>query len=123
MNSLVKGVAVLQKCVTIVAWMCLAYIAYATLSPLAARPTLMASSGLEHVAAFALLGGLFYLAYPKHLFFGLAIVLGSAVVLEFAQLLTPDRHGTVIDALQKLAGGGLGVIVTSTLFRLRVREK
>jgi VanZ family protein len=103
--------------------MCLAYIAYATLSPLAARPTLVASSGLEHVAAFALLGGLFYLAYPKHLIFVLAIVLGSAVVLEFAQLLTPDRHGTVIDALQKLAGGGLGVLVTSTLFRLRVKEQ
>jgi hypothetical protein len=69
------------------------------------------------------LGGFFTWLIQKHLFFVLAIVVGSAVVLEFAQLLTPDRHGTVIDALQKLAGGGLGVLVTSTLFRLRVREQ
>ncbi len=110
----------LQKCVTIAAWTCLAFIAYATLSPLGARPTLVASSSVEHVAAFALLGGLFYLAYPKRLVFVLTIVLGSAVLLELAQLLTPDRHGTAIDALQKLAGGAAGIFVMKILIRINV---
>ena len=109
----------LQKCITLAAWMCLAFIAYATLSPIAARPTLVSSAALEHVAAFAVFGALFCLAYPNRIFFVLAIVLGSAVLLEFAQLLTPDRHGTVIDALQKSGGGAFGVIVANRLARLQ----
>jgi hypothetical protein len=39
------------------------------------------------------------------------IVLGSAVLFELAQLLTVDRHGRVQDALEKMAGGVLGIMV------------
>jgi VanZ family protein len=39
------------------------------------------------------------------------IVIGSAVLLEYAQLLTPDRHGRVEDALEKIAGGVAGILV------------
>jgi len=108
-----------EKCITIAAWMCLAFIAYATLSPIAARPTLVSAPSLEHLAAFAVLGALFYLAYPNRIFFVLAIVLGSAVLLEAAQLLTPDRHGTAIDALQKSGGGAFGIFVASRFARFR----
>ena len=38
------------------------------------------------------------------------IVLGSAVVLEFVQLLTPDRHGRIPDAVEKIAGGAVGIV-------------
>jgi VanZ family protein len=108
----------LEKCITVAAWMCLAFIAYATLSPIGARPTLVSYPSLEHLAAFAVLGALFCLAYPNQIFFVFAIVLGSAVLLELAQLLTPDRHGTVIDALQKAGGGVFGIIVAGRLARL-----
>lgn len=41
------------------AWTLLAFIVYATLSPIEARPTLPTSSSLEHLAAFVILGALF----------------------------------------------------------------
>jgi hypothetical protein len=43
---------------------------------------------------------------------GCCVVLSSAVILECLQTLTPDRHGTMIDASEKLVGGALGIIAT-----------
>jgi VanZ family protein len=37
------------------------------------------------------------------------VVLGSAVLLEIAQHLTPDRHGRIRDAIIKVVGGALGI--------------
>src|ERR1700733_707644 len=99
-----------QKLVTIAAWLSLCFIAYATLAPIQARPAFLALSSFEHLAAFAVLGMLFFLTYPRHVVLVYAIVLGSAVVLEFSQLLTPDRHGRISDAIQKLGGGVAGVL-------------
>ena len=92
------------------AWLALAFIAFATLSPIDDRPTIPdAGPQLEHFAAFALMGLAFTLGYPKRTLFIVAIVLGSAFVLEALQLLTPDRHGRVVDALVKAAGGLCGI--------------
>ena len=100
----------IQKLSTIVAWLALAFIAYATLSTIDARPVI-AELQFEHFAAFALTGLAFGLAYPGRLFLVLVIVVGSALVLEALQLLTPDRHARILDALVKAAGGlcGIGV--------------
>ncbi len=98
----------LHKLLKIAAWASLAFIAYATLSPIQARP-IIAGPDLEHVAAFAVMGSLFCLAYPGRIILVCLFVLGSAVLLEYFQTLTPDRHGTVVDALEKIAGGGLGI--------------
>ena len=98
----------LRYLLAIAAWACLAFIAYATLSPIQARPV-VAAAVIEHLGAFAVMGGLFCLAYPRHIILVCVIVLGSALLLEYAQTLTPDRHGTVLDALEKVIGGGLGV--------------
>ena len=73
----------IQRVSTIVGWLALAFIAYATLSPIDARPTMLASS-LEHFAAFALVGLALGLAYPKRLLLVAAIVVGSAFALESA---------------------------------------
>jgi VanZ family protein len=35
----------------------------------------------------------------------------TALVLEFSQLFTPDRHGRIWDAIQKLVGGAAGILV------------
>jgi uncharacterized membrane protein YwaF len=99
-----------QKLIALAAWMLLAFIAYATVSPIQYRPTLTTSTSFEHLAAFAVLGALFCVAYPRQIVFVCLIVLGSAVLLEFAQLLTPDRHGRVQDAIEKLAGGAVGIL-------------
>ena len=99
----------LQRFFAVAAWTALCLVAYVTLSPLAHRPTLSTSWHIEHFAAFAVLGGLFCLAYPRSILAVLIIVLGSAALLEFLQLFTPDRHARTLDALQKIAGGGVGI--------------
>jgi hypothetical protein len=58
----------------------------------------------DHLAAFAVLGAQFYLAYSRQIAFVCLVVLGSAVLLEFAQLLTPDRHARILDAVENNDG-------------------
>jgi hypothetical protein len=99
-----------HKLITVAAWVLLAFIAYATISPIQDRPSLPMPSSFEHLAAFAVLGALFCLAYPRHIALVCLIVLGSAVVLEIMQLLTPDRHGRIQDATEKMAGGAMGFV-------------
>ncbi len=100
-----------QKLLSIAAWTLLALIAFITVSPLRDRPTLHTSTSVEHLMAFAMVGLLFCLAYPRHVALICLMVLGSAVLLEFAQLLTADRHGRVQDAVEKMAGGAVGVMI------------
>jgi VanZ family protein len=99
----------------VAAWATLAFIAYATLSPIQHRPTLETSSTFEHLAAFAALGTLFRLAYPRHPLFTSLTVGGSAVLLEFGQMLIPDRHARLEDLVEKLAGAFIGLAMASLL--------
>jgi VanZ family protein len=111
----------IQRVSIIAGWLALAFIVYATLSPINARPVL-AGPGLEHFAAFALLGLAFGLAYPHRLLLVVAVVVGAAVGLEALQLLTPDRHGRVLDAFVKAVGGICGISVGQLMsFLLRVK--
>ena len=105
------NICMLHKLIGFAAWGLLAFIAYATISPIQDRPTLPTSTSFEHVAAFAVLGALFILAYPRQVALVCLIVLGNAVLLELLQLLTPDRHGRVPDAIEKMAGGVVGIVV------------
>lgn len=65
----------------------------------------------EHFAAFFALGLLFLLAYPNRIAVVLLVVIGAALELETLQLLTPDRHGRLVDALTQVAGGACGMAV------------
>jgi VanZ family protein len=103
---------------TIAAWAGMCFIVYATLCPLRDRPTLPILSNLEHLAAFAVFGALFCLAYPRRTPAVLLFVLGSAALLEVLQLLTPDRHAQTLDALQKIAGGAAGVFTGRVILYL-----
>jgi VanZ family protein len=49
------------------------------------------------------------LAYPRRTVLVCLVVLGSAALLEMMQLLTPDRHGRLLDAIEKMAGGAAGI--------------
>jgi len=108
-----------RKVFIVSGWLVLALIAFATLSPIQDRPV-VAQPHLEHFVAFLLLGLAFSLAYPSRAFFVVAVVLGSAVGFEALQLLTPDRHGRVLDAAVKALGGICGITV-SQLARLFFR--
>jgi hypothetical protein len=99
-----------HKLIGLAAWGLLAFIVHATISPIQDRPTLPTSTSFEHLAAFAVLGVLFCLAYPRQIGLVCLIVLGSAVLLEIMQLLTPDRHGRIPDGIEKMAGGAIGIV-------------
>ena len=114
------------------AWAAILIIAYATLTkvgfvygiyfklaPLLRQPEMQTYAHFEHVIAFAILGALFTLAYPKKLWLVCCMVLGGAILLEIAQTLTPDRHGTLIDATEKIAGGAIGIVLVRLIQRQR----
>jgi VanZ family protein len=104
--------------ITIAAWACLIFIAYATLSPASARPELTSAEPvlvvfIERFGAYALLGFLFYLTYSHRLAFVCLFVFGSAVLLEMLQIFIPDRDARIVDAVEKLAGGAAGISAAS----------
>ena len=115
----------IPKLIAAAAWSCLVFIVYATLSSIEARPELTGAgfykaffTVLERFAAYAVLGLLFYLAYPSNVLFVCLLVFGSAIILEFLQIFIPDRDARIIDALEKLAGGAAGILGASTFLSL-----
>jgi VanZ like family len=117
-----------QTLIIVAAWACVALLGYATLThvgfvysiyyklaPFLMWPRMKAFGLFEHVIAFAIFGGLFALAYPRHVIFSCCIVFISAVALEYLQTLTPDRHGTLIDAFEKVVGGALGIFAAHAI--------
>lgn len=94
----------------IAGWLALLFIAFVTLSPIQDRPSI-ASPQTEHFAAFAVMGLAFALGYPRRTLLIALVVICSAFTLEAMQLLTPDRHARLLDAIVKVVGGltGIGV--------------
>jgi VanZ family protein len=108
-----------------VAWTCLGFIIFATLSPNHLRPVLTQSEPgfvvlVERFGAYALLGCLFVLSYPNRVPFACAIVFGAAIALEVAQIFIPDRDARLIDVAEKLAGGGAGLLAGAWLGRFQI---
>jgi VanZ family protein len=108
----------LHKWIAAAAWTTIAFIAFATLSPLAFRPEI-GDANLERFSAYALAGLLLSLAYPRHSILAVVFVVGVAAVLEFLQLFTPGRHGHFADACVKAAGGVVGVVLAFIVARLK----
>lgn len=117
-----------MRLITAAAWVSVAAIAYATLAhvgfvyaiyfklaPILMRPEMKTYAHVEHVIAFAIMGTLFGLAYPRRTLLVCCVVFGGAALLEILQTLTPDRHGTMVDALEKMAGGAAGIFVARTV--------
>jgi VanZ family protein len=99
----------IRKIFIVSPWVSLTFVAAATLGPVAARPHLF-DAHVEHFGAYVVIGLLFGLVYPRQTFLICVIVLGAAALLESLQLLTPDRHGQVLDLAAKLAGGTAGIV-------------
>ena len=106
-----------QRCIAVLAWVALAFIVFVTLSPIGLRPTLTHDPLYERIVAYAVLGLLFSLAYPRRIWVTLGFVIGAAIMLEGLQNLTPDRHGHLRDLAEKASGGWLGVTVGNTFSR------
>jgi VanZ family protein len=124
------------KLVTAAAWASIIFIAYATLarvgfvysiyyklSPILMRPEVKTYAHFEHIIAFAVVGALFSFAYPRRTILVCGIIFGGAALLEILQTLTPDRHGTLIDVLEKMAGGTAGIVVARGILQSRSRKR
>ncbi|WP_011582196.1 MULTISPECIES: VanZ family protein [Chelativorans] len=97
----------------------LAVILYSTLSPLDMRPRTGFPPHFEHFLAFALLGGLYAIAFPRRILLILFAIVLAAAGLELLQLTLTDRHARFADFAIKLMGGivgGTGVWFVLRLF-------
>jgi VanZ family protein len=112
-----------RRLAQLIAWAWIVFIAYATLTrvgfvysiyfklaPFLMQIGMREYAAIEHFVAFAVFGALFSIAYPKRVVTICCVVFGAAIALELAQTITPDRHGTVIDAIQKVSGGAFGIL-------------
>ncbi|MGX4770567.1 VanZ family protein [Bradyrhizobium guangdongense] len=107
----------LRKLLALAAWGTLAFICFVSLSPMHFRPeaTLESSAASQRIIAYFLLGLLFGAAYPARLIRSLMFVIFVALALEAMQELTPDRHGRVIDALEKVVGSVSGCVAARAI--------
>lgn len=112
----------IQKISRIAGWLAFAFIAFVTISPIDDRPSIAAPQ-IEHFAAFALLGLMLVMGYPRRTLAIIVMIAGSAFALEALQLLTPDRHARLLDAAVKAVGGlcgiGAGRILQDQIDRFR----
>lgn len=92
------------------AFVALVLIAAATLVPISLRPH-VADTGIEHFVAFALLGFLFALGFPRRTLVVVVLVVSSAALLEVLQTVDPTRHAEWIDFVVKAGGGLVGVAI------------
>ena len=122
--------------IAVAAWISITVIAYATLthvgfvyaiyfklSPILMGAAMRNYAHFEHIIAFVLVGVLFSFAYPRRTVLVCCIVFGGAALLEILQTLTPDRHGTLVDALEKMAGGAAGIFLTRYTLQLAGRYR
>jgi VanZ family protein len=99
----------IQTGLRILAWLLLAGLIYVTLSPIDLRPSTPLPTQVERIIALAIVGFAFAIAYPRHIVLVAAVVLGATVMLEALQLLSPSRHGRLVDVAAKLIGAGAGI--------------
>lgn len=97
--------------------LCVAFIAFATLSPIDLRPQIGGQS-FEHLLAFFALATLLGVGYPRHLLAVLLAVGLFAFAVEFLQVLVPGRHGRLADAGMKIVGSLLGLVAAALVDRL-----
>jgi VanZ family protein len=94
------------------AWVLLTAVVAMTVGPLGLRPQTHFSPDIERLAAYAVLGLLFALAYPRRPLRLLGMFLVAAAgVLELAQLFVPHRDAHLNDFLFKAGGAVVGLIV------------
>lgn len=94
----------------IVAWLTLAFIVFATVSPIDLRPHDFLPVDLDRALAFAVLSFLFVIAYPRHWKLCALLMVVATLPIEMLQYLSPSRHPHLIDAAIKAAGATIGIL-------------
>ncbi|WP_353646461.1 VanZ family protein [Mesorhizobium sp. WSM2239] len=89
-------------------WLLLGAIVAASVLPMVFRPLSGLAPGVERAIAFLALGFLFGVGYFRNWMLVLCVLTVGAFAIETLQLLTPDRHATLLDALLKASGSAIG---------------
>jgi len=99
------------KIARIAAWLLIVAIVVMTLGPPTVRPVSGFNRSLEHVAAFALLGLAFGLAYPSRRMLLALTGVAAAALMETLQLVVPGRHAYFSDFVINAAGACAGLVL------------
>jgi len=110
-----SGVRMVVKIARIAAWLLVVAIVVMTLGPPTVRPVSGFNRSLEHVAAFALLGLAFGLAYPNRRMLLALTGVAVAALMETLQLVVPGRHAYFSDFVINAAGACAGLVVAALL--------
>lgn len=89
-----------------------------TVIPAAERPVTGAGSSTEHVAAFALVAGVFAIGYRLHLVTRLTIALLFCAGIELLQMPLPTRHARLSDLIVDFAASSFAIAVVAAAERL-----
>jgi apolipoprotein N-acyltransferase len=103
-------------------WGLLATLIFVTLSPIGLRPE-VGPANMERAVAYALFGIVATLAYPRHRFAILLVVVAVAGLLELGQGLDPSRHGRLADFAVKAGSGAAGWLAASALVLAAMRPR
>ena len=103
------------KIARIAAWLLVVAIVVMTLGPPTVRPVSGFNRSLEHVAAFALLGLAFGLAYPDRRILLALIGVAVAALMETLQLVVPGRHAYFSDFVINAGGACAGLVGAALL--------
>ena len=95
----------------------LPYAIYFRLAPWLGHPNIRTYATIEHLLIFAILGAFLSLAFPDRILPVCCAIVFVAGFFEYLQTLTSDRHGTIRDACEKIAGGLLGAIAAYAIIR------
>lgn len=111
----------MPKPARLMAWTLVAALVFVTLAPIGLRPVVTENADLERALAYALLGFLLALAYPRHRLLAVGVGVAVAAGLEFGQILTATRHGRVPDFVVKAISACVGVVAAHLLLMLQTR--
>ena len=100
----------MQRLLRIAAWLVVAALVVVTLSPIGLRPSI-APANVERACAYAALGLLFALAYPRRWPVVLVGLVLLAATLELGQGLTLTRHGRIADFVVKGGAAIVGILL------------
>ena len=112
----------MTKLARVAAFAAILLVAFLTLGPVGVRSMSPVDPMFDRALAYAVIGFLLILSFPRHPWRVVIGVLALIVLLEAAQGFRPDRHGRVPDVIEKTVGAGFGIAAaTGALWMLRRR--
>jgi multisubunit Na+/H+ antiporter MnhF subunit len=113
----------MTKLTRIAAFAAIAVVVVLTLGPVGLRSMSPIDPAFDRALAYAVIGFLLLVSFPRHPWRVIFGVLALIVALEAGQGFRPDRHGRVPDVIEKTAGAGAGIAAAAgALWMLRRRR-